>query len=97
MHTCTHVHAPALHRRQIHGHDFRCVAHVPTAAGGSGSGSEPGHLTYVSGAEEKVLRVFEAPQVRVCCVYGGVVNTSPNYTRTIGNGRSTGRGVGCKR
>ena len=28
---------------------------------------------------------------------GGVVNTSPNYTKTNDNERSTGRGVSCKR
>ncbi len=42
---------------QIHGHDFSCLAHVPTAP--------PATFTYVSGSEEKVLRVLEAPQVGV--------------------------------
>ncbi|GIM15502.1 hypothetical protein Vretimale_18281 [Volvox reticuliferus] len=41
-------------RAQIHGHDFRCVAPVATPPGGP--------YVYVSGSEEKVLRVLEAPQ-----------------------------------
>ncbi|GLC36432.1 hypothetical protein PLESTM_000445900 [Pleodorina starrii] len=41
-------------RAQIHGHDFRCVAPVASPAGS--------HYMYVSGSEEKVLRVLEAPQ-----------------------------------
>ena len=35
---------------QVHGHDMSCLAHIPNSS------------RYVSGAEEKVLRVFEAPQ-----------------------------------
>lgn len=35
---------------QVHGHDMSCVANIPNSS------------RYVSGAEEKVLRVFEAPQ-----------------------------------
>ncbi|GLI63733.1 hypothetical protein VaNZ11_006797 [Volvox africanus] len=41
-------------RAQVHGHDFRCVAPVATPPGGP--------YVYVSGSEEKVLRVLEAPQ-----------------------------------
>lgn len=37
-------------RVQVHGHDMSCVADIPNSS------------CYVSGAEEKVLRVFEAPQ-----------------------------------
>ena len=37
---------------QIHGHDFACLAVLPKA-------SPP---CYVSGSEEKVIRVLEAPQ-----------------------------------
>lgn len=63
-------------RPQVHGHDFSCIAFVPfksttlgPSANGStgGSSSCGGHvmpsLVYVSGSEEKVLRVFEATQV----------------------------------
>lgn len=34
----------------MHGHDMSCLAHIPNSS------------CYVSGAEEKVLRVFQAPQ-----------------------------------
>lgn len=37
-------------RMQVHGHDMSCLAFIPNSS------------CYVSGAEEKVLRVFEAPQ-----------------------------------
>ena len=61
---------------QVHGHDFSCVAALPPsthAAEASGAvrevdpasnapeGASP-QFTYVSGSEEKVLRVLEAPQ-----------------------------------
>jgi len=64
-------------RPQVHGHDFSCIAFVPFKAtttdaspgtadgcGNNGSGAHRS-LVYVSGSEEKVLRVFEATQVRV--------------------------------
>lgn len=38
-------------RPQVHGHDFNCLAVV----------KGPGNHCYVSGADEKVARVFEAP------------------------------------
>lgn len=41
-------------RPQVHGHDFSCVAAVPA--------EEKDTYLYVSGSEEKVLRVFEAPR-----------------------------------
>lgn len=40
---------------QVHGHNFSCIASVPTGDG------QP--YCYVSGSEEKVLRVLESPQV----------------------------------
>ena len=39
---------------QVHGHDFTCVASLPSTSGS--------RFTYVSGSEEKVIRVLEAPQ-----------------------------------
>lgn len=50
---------------QVHGHDFSCLAAIPTPlpqTSSSGSGSISPSVLYVSGSEEKVLRVFEAPQ-----------------------------------
>jgi elongator complex protein 2 len=41
-------------RPQVHGHDFSCVTALPTEG-------ESTRYLYVSGSEEKVLRVFEAP------------------------------------
>jgi hypothetical protein len=38
----------------VHGHDFTCVASIPVADGGA-------RYAYASGAEEKMIRVFEAP------------------------------------
>ena len=55
------VHAPdiglvsRLLSRQVHGHDFSCVAALPAACA-------PGRHLYASGSEEKVIRVFEAPR-----------------------------------
>lgn len=56
-------------RPQIHGHDFSCIASVPNNPSVS---EEAGYdqkvllsSVYVSGSEEKMLRVFEAPQVFV--------------------------------
>lgn len=60
---------------QVHGHDFSCVAALPPSthaaeasgaardglATGAAEGAAP-QFTYVSGSEEKVLRVLEAPQ-----------------------------------
>ena len=40
-------------RPQVHGHDFSCVAAVPAV---------DGSYLYVSGSEEKVLRIFQAPR-----------------------------------
>lgn len=42
---------------QVHGHDFSCAAFLPAAPGAA-----PGRYLYASGSEEKVVRVFEAPQ-----------------------------------
>lgn len=39
---------------QVHGHDFSCVAALPS---GSGRG-----FVYASGSEEKVIRILEAPE-----------------------------------
>lgn len=39
---------------QVHGHDFSCVSNLPTTA--------PASFRYASGSEEKVVRIFEAPQ-----------------------------------
>lgn len=60
---------------QVHGHDFSCVAALPPSthaaeasraatdspASIASDGASP-QFTYVSGSEEKVLRVLEAPQ-----------------------------------
>jgi elongator complex protein 2 len=46
--------SPSWHeiaRPQVHGHDLNCVAVI----------QGPGNHRYVSGADEKVARVFEAP------------------------------------
>lgn len=46
--------SPSWHeiaRPQVHGHDLNCLAVV----------KGPGNQRYVSGADEKVARVFEAP------------------------------------
>eukprot|EP00899_Mesostigma_viride_P027213 jgi/Mesvir1/7677/Mv11647-RA.1 len=58
-------------RPQVHGHDINCLAFVPLDSSASASGSNdasplppggvPRRVVYVSGAEEKVSRVFEAP------------------------------------
>lgn len=48
------VSSPSWHeiaRPQVHGHDLNCLAVV----------KGPGNQRYVSGADEKVARVFEAP------------------------------------
>ncbi|KAI8476319.1 MAG: WD40 repeat-like protein [Monoraphidium minutum] len=61
-----------LARTQVHGHDFSCIAAIPAGGGGGGAaegdGGSPegggggcGGYMYVSGSEEKVLRVLEAP------------------------------------
>ena len=42
-------------RPQVHGHDIMCFATMRDVDG------DVGTMTYVSGADEKVLRVFEAP------------------------------------
>ena len=68
-------HSTLLSLAQVHGHDFSCVAALPpsiTAAQASGalrdasafraSDGAPPQFVYVSGSEEKVLRVLEAPQ-----------------------------------
>ncbi|KAF5829987.1 WD40-repeat-containing domain protein [Dunaliella salina] len=62
-------------RPQVHGHDFSCIAFVPFKAStmtsqpktahdsnSAGSSISSPSLVYVSGSEEKVLRVFEATQ-----------------------------------
>ena len=41
-------------RRQVHGHDFSCVASIPAAS--------VSRFLYAAGSEEKVIRVFEAPR-----------------------------------
>jgi len=61
----TRVHAPwngdaprgwrQVARPQVHGHDIVCLATMREAE------AETGTITYVSGADEKILRVFEAP------------------------------------
>ena len=38
----------------MHGHDFSCVASIPTASAL--------RFLYAAGSEEKVIRVFEAPR-----------------------------------
>eukprot|EP00955_Chlamydomonas_euryale_P098070 365123-Chlamydomonas_euryale.AAC.10 len=50
-------------RPQVHGHDFTCVASVPSASGSAGAPP----YAYISGSEEKMLRAFEAPQVCGWC------------------------------
>ena len=57
-----HGHWCELSRPQIHGHDFTCVASIPSGARVAAPSTSP--FVYISGSEEKMLRVFEAPQVR---------------------------------
>ena len=40
--------------RQVHGHDFSCLAAVPA--------HDDARYLYASGSEEKVVRVFEGPR-----------------------------------
>jgi elongator complex protein 2 len=60
---------------QVHGHDFSCLATIASPVSSSSSSSSSNSSTaaaaaaavspsllYISGSEEKVLRVFEAPQ-----------------------------------
>lgn len=42
----------------MHGHDFSCLACLPSQQ----AQDEPDRVLYASGSEEKVLRVLEAPQ-----------------------------------
>lgn len=61
----TRIHAPwrgdgpggwrQIARPQVHGHDIVCFATMPE------EDADTGTITYVSGGDEKVLRVFEAP------------------------------------
>ncbi|CAG9464423.1 unnamed protein product [Pedinophyceae sp. YPF-701] len=44
-------------RPQVHGHDFTCAAPVPLKGDSAGAAQ-----IYVSGSEEKVIRVMEAPR-----------------------------------
>ena len=60
-----------LARPQVHGHDFTCVASISAPASGpasapspSGPGTSTSPYLFISGSEEKMLRAFEAPQVR---------------------------------
>jgi elongator complex protein 2 len=55
-------------RPQVHGHDIVCFATMHDDAGTT---------TYVSGADEKVLRVFEAPGTFLGTVINSLGNTDP--------------------
>jgi elongator complex protein 2 len=81
-------------RPQIHGHDFSCVAAIPTAPGAS--------PLYVSGSEEKVLRVFEAPlafQDTLDAARGGAAGAAGGDGRQAAlverHGRALGAAVGA--
>lgn len=53
-----------LARPQVHGHAVACVAALPPnecEVDGSNPGRECGSIVFVSGSDEKTLRVFEAP------------------------------------
>ena len=50
-----------LARPQVHGHAIVCVAALPSINPGAEGGAECGSRVFVSGADEKTLRVFEAP------------------------------------
>ena len=51
-----------LARPQVHGHDFTCVASIPSGSSNR-EASSSSLFVFISGSEEKMLRVFEAPQV----------------------------------
>ncbi|KAH7431518.1 hypothetical protein KP509_08G053100 [Ceratopteris richardii] len=69
-------------RPQVHGHDLHCVAVI----------KGPGNHRYISGAEEKVARVFEAPasflrtleKVNGCTDYNDKDSIQPEDVKILG-------------
>ena len=85
----TRVHAPwsgegpkgwrQIARPQVHGHDITCFATMHDG--------DAGTTTYVSGADEKVLRVFEAPGTFLGTLANSLGDTDPTGAAALAKAR----------
>ncbi|KAK9820488.1 hypothetical protein WJX72_010831 [[Myrmecia] bisecta] len=78
-------------RPQVHGHDFSSVASIP-------AGETSGSYRFASGSEEKVIRVFDAPQAfqdTLAMARGERVQTESQASTSAheGGGRALGAAV----